>query len=131
MNPGSPLLSPQVLGPEALDAIRGGMFAPFINSPAYRPPVPQPQAQANPVTIRSVAVAVTEGATAGYLGASASGMPPQARASVALGAGLVNGLAHGAGGLVQALPSPGQGRIPANLNVAALSRNPTGPRHYM
>lgn len=131
MNLDRSLLAPQALCPEDLDAIHGGMFGPFINSPARRPPVPPAPAPVNPVTFRSVAVAVTEGATAGYLGAAAAGFPHQARIPVAAGTGLANGLAHGAGGVVQALPSPGPSPIPANLNVAATSRNPLGPKHYM
>jgi hypothetical protein len=131
MNLTAPMLSLHTLRSEELDVIRGGMFGPFVNSPAYRPPTAPAPAPVNPVTLRSVAGAVVEGATAGYLGAAAAGVPPQGRAPISAAAGLANGLAHGAGGLAQSMPSPGQNPFPANLNVAAHSRFPSAPRHQM
>ena len=123
---------PRVLSETDLESIRGGMFAPFVNSRLTQAPhQPAPLAPANPVTARSLAGALTEGAVAGYMGAAAAGVPPQARGPFVAGAALVQGTAHIAGGWAQSMSMPGPGRPIANLNLPAYSRNPFGPTYSM
>lgn len=118
-----PRIEAKVLTESELRHVTGGMFGPFVNgSGSHRLP-PSP-ASAAPVTFRSLAGAVAEGAVTGAFAAGAA--PPQARPTLVATSALMQGLRHCAGRLIQNAGVPG-GEVCTHLAVAAKGR-PLAPK---
>jgi hypothetical protein len=110
MSSSKPNLSP--LSDTQLEAIRGGMFGPFVNKPhnpadfAHKPPVaPRP-----PVT-QGLGTAMAKGAVLGGLGGAATGNTGKG----IIGGALLGGMDH----CIDQMPPIGPSPVPTNLNIVS------------